>query len=154
MTLTIEQQGQEWVIRTDRREVVEAVVRVAGEPAVATPADQKSEVRLWDSQWTNVVNHDNCYRGWDMEDAIAHAVKMAERLIAQNVATGNLPPISPQPTIRRSELKLKEGDVVRWADGSYMTLEKLDALLWAQRSGIAKSGARITHVNGIPVVED
>ena len=49
-------------------------------------------VRLWDSQWVNVVNHDNCYRDWSKEDAINHAVKMTEKYIAGNVANNKLPP--------------------------------------------------------------
>lgn len=50
------------------------------------------DVRLWDTQWMNIVNHDNCYRGWDKDEAIAHAVKMTEQAIARNVADGKLPP--------------------------------------------------------------
>lgn len=50
------------------------------------------EVRLWDTQWMNIVNHDNCYRDWSKEDAIAHAVKTTEEAIARNVADGKLPP--------------------------------------------------------------
>jgi hypothetical protein len=52
---------------------------------------EPTEVRLWDSQWTNVVNHDNCYQGWSKEDAINHAVKMTENYIASNVANNKLP---------------------------------------------------------------
>lgn len=50
------------------------------------------EVRLWDTQWMNIVNHDKCYRDWSKDDAIAHAVKMTEESIARNVADGKLPP--------------------------------------------------------------
>lgn len=50
------------------------------------------EVRLWDTQWMNIVNHENCYRDWDKADAINHAVKMTEQAIARNVADGKLPP--------------------------------------------------------------
>ena len=46
------------------------------------------EVRLWDSQWVNVVNHDYCYRDWDTNDAVAHAVRMTERLMAENITKG------------------------------------------------------------------
>jgi len=49
------------------------------------------EVRLWDTQWMNIVNHDDCYRDWSKDDAIAHAVKMTEQAIARNVADGQLP---------------------------------------------------------------
>lgn len=50
------------------------------------------EARLWDTQWMNIVNHDNCYRDWSKDDAIAHAVKMTEESIARNIADGKLPP--------------------------------------------------------------
>ncbi len=69
-----------------------------GEPALeiftSKPADSAgvTEVRLWDSQWVAVVNHERGYEGWKMEDAIHHAVKMTERLIAENLALGKLPP--------------------------------------------------------------
>lgn len=52
-----------------------------------------TEVRLWDSQWTNVVNYDNCYEGWSKEDAINHAVKLTEQYIAYNIHENNLPPV-------------------------------------------------------------
>lgn len=54
---------------------------------------EPTEVRLWDSQWINVVNHDNCYQGWDKEDAINHAVKMTEKYIASNFAENTHPPV-------------------------------------------------------------
>lgn len=62
------------------------------EDALAQEESDKTEVRLWDSQWTNVVNHDNCYASWTKEDAIHYAVKMTEQLIAENVDMNNLPP--------------------------------------------------------------
>lgn len=57
-----------------------------------TAEQEPVAVRLWDSQWVNVVNHDNCYRDWSKEDAINHAVKMTEKYIAGNVADNKLPP--------------------------------------------------------------
>lgn len=50
------------------------------------------ELRLWDTQWMSIVNHDNCYRDWSKDDAIVHAVKMTEQAIARNIADGKLPP--------------------------------------------------------------
>jgi len=41
---------------------------------------------MWDSQWVSVVNHDNCYRDWSKEDAIAHAVKLTEQYMASEFA--------------------------------------------------------------------
>lgn len=55
------------------------------------------EIRLWDTQWLNIVNHDNCYRGWLVEDVVAHAVKMTEEAIARNVADEKLPPVRAKP---------------------------------------------------------
>ena len=60
--------------------------------ALAQPEQEPVAIRLWDSQWVNVVNHDNCYQGWDKEDAINHAVKMTEKYIAANVANNTTPP--------------------------------------------------------------
>jgi hypothetical protein len=58
---------------------------VRAEP-VAWP---NGEIRLWDTQWTNCINHDNRYSGWDKEDAIAHAIKMTERYMRQNYENEN-----------------------------------------------------------------
>ena len=69
-------------------------------PAAGVP---DGEVRLWDTQWTNIVNHDNCYRDWDKGEAINHAVKMTELAIARNIADGKLPhkrsTATPSPAI-------------------------------------------------------
>ena len=59
---------------------------------LSKPEQKPVAVRLWDFQWVNVVNHDNCYRDWSKEDAINHAVKMTEKYIAGNVASNKLPP--------------------------------------------------------------
>lgn len=68
-------------------------ITVLREALAKQPAQQEPvAVRLWDSQWVNVVNHDNCYRDWSKEDAINHAVKMTEKYIAGNVADNKLPP--------------------------------------------------------------
>ncbi len=53
------------------------------------------EVRLFDSQWVNIVNHDNCWCHHTKEDAIHEAVRMTEAAIAKNVADGNLPDARP-----------------------------------------------------------
>lgn len=55
------------------------------------------EVRLWDSQWSTVVNTckpaPSTYPSkHDIEDLVAEAVKMTERYIAENVKSGALPP--------------------------------------------------------------
>ena len=74
---------------------VEIATRAALESfATSLPAARvpDGEVRLWDTQWMSIVNHDNCYRDWSKDDAIAHAVKMTEQAIARNVADGKLPP--------------------------------------------------------------
>lgn len=43
-----------------------------------------SEKRLFDSQWVNIVNHANCYRGYDKAEAVALAVKLTELAMAEN----------------------------------------------------------------------
>ena len=62
---------------------------------VAEPA--RGECRLWDSQWTNVVNHANCYANWSKEDAINHAVRMTETYMARNVERNHFPPRQAEP---------------------------------------------------------
>lgn len=51
-----------------------------------------TEVRLWDSQWGNIVNHARCYAEFTKEEAVAMAVKLTEEAIARNIADGKLPP--------------------------------------------------------------
>ena len=50
-------------------------------------------IRLFDSQWVNVVNHDNCYAGYSVEDAVEKAVKLTEALMAKNFKDGKWPTI-------------------------------------------------------------
>lgn len=40
---------------------------------------------LYDAQWVNIVNHENCYRDMDKDDAIALAVKLTEKAIQSNM---------------------------------------------------------------------
>jgi hypothetical protein len=68
--------------------MIDAILK---EHTAAQPAPVQ-EVRLWDTQWVSVVNHDNAYRGWDKQDAINHAVKMTEQYIAKNVLENKCPP--------------------------------------------------------------
>jgi hypothetical protein len=82
----------------------------------AQPAVQ--EVRLWDTQWTNVVNHDNAYRGWDKQDAINHAVKMTEQYIAKNVLENKCPPTQPAP-VQYQRREIGEGDFVNCTKEQY-----------------------------------
>lgn len=44
------------------------------------------EWRLFDSQWLNIVNHADCYRGMDKSEAIALAVRLTEKAMAANAA--------------------------------------------------------------------
>ena len=62
-----------------------ALVERAGEPVAV-------EYRLWDSQWVNVVNHDDCYGGYDMDDAIEKAVRLTEEAMKSNVERNSWPP--------------------------------------------------------------
>jgi hypothetical protein len=58
--------------------------------STATPAGEW-DIRMFDSQWVNVVNHADCYRDMDKEDAIATAVKLTEQAMAANVRDGKWP---------------------------------------------------------------
>lgn len=51
----------------------------------------KKEIRLFDSQWTNIVNHENCYSGYTLEEAVLKAVKLAEKYMAENVLDNKWP---------------------------------------------------------------
>lgn len=49
------------------------------------------EIRLWDTQWINVVNAD--YSDISKDDAIAAAVKATEERMARNFADNHWPPV-------------------------------------------------------------
>ena len=49
------------------------------------------EIRLFDSQWVNIVNHDGCYADYSKDDAVAAAVKMTETQMAKNFEENNWP---------------------------------------------------------------
>jgi hypothetical protein len=57
----------------------------------------QTEVRLWDTQWMNIVNHERCYADFTKEEAVAMAVKLTEEAIARNIADGKLPPKRVKP---------------------------------------------------------
>jgi len=111
MTMTREEAAEK--LTRIRRSVLDAAAAEALDLAIAAlgGGEVVGEVRLWDTQWMNVVNHDRCYAGWDVEDAINHAVKLTERYIADNVRDNKLPPPRPLPPFaaRRNEMS-KRGD--------------------------------------------
>ena len=53
--------------------------------------EQDKEIRLFDGQWINIVNHDNCFAGYSIEEAVNKAVKMAEEAMAKNVRESKWP---------------------------------------------------------------
>ena len=53
----------------------------------------EKEIRLFDSQWMNIVNHGNCWERYTKEEAIHAAVKMAEEKMAENFILGKWPDI-------------------------------------------------------------
>lgn len=57
---------------------------IAAAEAQQKEPEQIYEIRLFDSQWTNVVNHNNCYAGYSVEDAVSNAVKLTEVYMAKN----------------------------------------------------------------------
>lgn len=64
-----------------------------------------TEVRLWDSQWVNIVNNPEVL-STDKEQAVSIAVKLTEKAIAKNHAENNWPPsagITAQPSGGKGE---------------------------------------------------
>lgn len=53
-------------------------------------AHDSKEIRLWDTQWMNVVNAD--YSDMSKDDAIAAAIKATEERMARNFADNHWPP--------------------------------------------------------------
>lgn len=53
------------------------------------------EIRLFDGQWVNIVNHDNCFHDYTIEDAVNIAVKMTEKAMARNFEENKWP--KPRP---------------------------------------------------------
>lgn len=49
------------------------------------------DIRLFDGQWGNVVNHDDCYAGYSVEDAVAKAVALTEKAMAANYLDNSWP---------------------------------------------------------------
>lgn len=62
------------------REAADALDRLTQQPVGVVP------VRLADSQWMNIVNHDRAYENYDKEDAVHMAVKLTEARMAKNYA--------------------------------------------------------------------
>lgn len=82
------------IVTVTRQDEDGRILKVIAESTSPQPqqAESDGEVRLWDTQWMKIVNHDNSYRNWSKYDAVAHAVKMTEAEIARNVYDGKLPP--------------------------------------------------------------
>ena len=53
--------------------------------------EHEKEIRLFDGQWVNIVNHDNCFADYAVEDAVNKAVKMTEEAMAKNMLDGVWP---------------------------------------------------------------
>lgn len=50
------------------------------------------EIRLWDSQWVNVVNHPDVLAADNAVEAVAIAVRLTEQAMADNIKSGEWPP--------------------------------------------------------------
>ena len=59
----------------------------------------EQEIRLFDSQWVNVVNHERGYQGYSVEYAVAKAVKLTEEYMAMNFKNGNWPQPREVPNV-------------------------------------------------------
>lgn len=49
-------------------------------------------IRLWDSQWVGIVNDPDVLNAESIEDAVARAIQMTEKAMAQNYAENRWPP--------------------------------------------------------------
>lgn len=58
----------------------------------APPIVVPTEARLWDSQWSNIMNAPEVLQASSIEEAVYVAVRMTEKAIADNVSKNNLPP--------------------------------------------------------------
>jgi len=93
-------------------------------PAQPSPQGGGEEMKLpqrmlWDTQWTKVVNHDRAYECWDKEEAIHHAVKLAEEYIRGNIERGEIP-----ANLHNSTPEPREADVADVRDaGRYRYLQ-------------------------------
>ena len=50
------------------------------------------EIRLWDRQWMNIVNHNNCWRNYATEDALYEVIRMVEETMSKNFHDNKWPP--------------------------------------------------------------
>jgi len=53
--------------------------------------DRVIELRLFDGQWMNIVNHAHCWEGYTKEEAVHAAVKMTEEQMAKNIVDDKWP---------------------------------------------------------------
>jgi hypothetical protein len=59
--------------------------------AVDMKCDKVVELRLFDGQWMNIVNHAHCWEGYTKEEAIHAVVKMVEEKMAKNIVDDKWP---------------------------------------------------------------
>lgn len=76
--------------RSDEQKMLGATLVEAS--GCATPIVVQTEARLWDSQWSNIMNAPEVLQASSIEEAVYIAVRMAEKAIADNVSNNNLPP--------------------------------------------------------------
>lgn len=64
-------------------------------------------VRLYDSQWVNIVNHANCWADYSKEDAVHEAVKMTEQAIKANAKAALPAPVEAgaQESLKKLAMK-------------------------------------------------
>jgi hypothetical protein len=52
-------------------------------------------IRLFDSQWVNIMNANDCYKGFSKEDAVAEAIRQTELAMAKNYILNLWPDTQP-----------------------------------------------------------
>lgn len=79
----------------------------------APAAESAGPIKLYDSQWVNIVNHANCWADYSKEDAVHEAVKMTEQAIKANYqssgTTESAKPVRPETTSEHIARDMREG---------------------------------------------
>lgn len=69
----------------------------SAQAATAVNTAEGVGIRLFDGQWVNIVNAENCYREYSKEEAVHKAVKATEEKMRENIVKGWPKPRTPSP---------------------------------------------------------
>lgn len=117
----------------------EIAASVQGKAAEQAKDGGEQDVRLFDSQWLNVVNHDHCYGVWSKEDAVSHAVKMTEQYMRENITKGWPESRQPLASQMRPQSAVQGVTLEFWA----LEMRKAEAIF--RKSGQPDKAAGIAY---------